>query len=234
MSIPGGPISTRPLHFIWLLDCSGSMKEDGKIQSLNNAISESIPGMIQIADENPNAELLIRVVTFSDGAQWLISKPTPIKEFKWKDIAADGQTDMGKAFSLVADQLKVPPMNERALPPVIVLISDGHPTDDYSSGLKKLLEQLWGKHAVKISIAIGSDVDLEVLKKFMDNSELKPLIANSADQLTKYIKWASTVPIKASSSPASTPVGTKPNGNVHIPDPPPPSGKKDDDKGIVW
>ena len=37
---PGGELATRPLHFIWIADCSGSMSIDGKIQALNNAIRE--------------------------------------------------------------------------------------------------------------------------------------------------------------------------------------------------
>ena len=34
---PGGKLAARPLHFIWLLDCSGSMHFDGKMAALNNA-----------------------------------------------------------------------------------------------------------------------------------------------------------------------------------------------------
>ena len=34
---PGGELATRPLHFIWICDCSGSMSVDGKIQQLNYA-----------------------------------------------------------------------------------------------------------------------------------------------------------------------------------------------------
>ena len=50
---PGGELATRPLHFIWIADCSGSMAVDGKIQSLNTAIKEAIPNMQDVADENP-------------------------------------------------------------------------------------------------------------------------------------------------------------------------------------
>ena len=39
---PGGELAARPLHFIWIADCSGSMAVDGKIQSLNTAIREAI------------------------------------------------------------------------------------------------------------------------------------------------------------------------------------------------
>jgi uncharacterized protein YegL len=200
---PGGELASRPLHFIWIADSSGSMEQDGKIQALNTAIREAIPHMRKVADDNPNAQVLVRAVKFSDGAQWHISQPTPVADFAWQDVSAGGETDMGKAFALVAEQLKMPPMSDRALPPVLVLISDGQPTDDVDAGLKALLEQPWGKKAVRIAIAIGQDADRDVLQKFIGNSELKPLAANSPEALVKYIKWASTAVLKSASSPAA-------------------------------
>jgi uncharacterized protein YegL len=200
---PGGEISSRPLHFIWIVDCSGSMMGE-KIQSLNYAIRQTIPDMCQAAQENPNAQLLIRAVKFSQGASWHIANPTPIEEFEWIDLEADGVTDMGKAFELVSEQLQMPPMPERALPPVLVLLSDGQPTDQYRKSLEKLLALPWGKKAVKIAIAIGQDADLEVLRDFVNNKELPVLQANNPQALIKYIKWASTV-AKQVSTPNSKP-----------------------------
>ncbi len=200
---PGGELASRPLHFIWIADASGSMQQDGKIQALNNAIREAIPHMKKVADDNPNAQVLVRAVKFSDGAQWHISQPIPVADFAWNDLPAEGETDMGKALSLVAEQLKMPPMSERALPPVLVLISDGQPTDDFEKGLKDLLDQPWGKKAVRIAISIGQDADNDVLQKYIGHPEMKPLAANSPEALVKHIKWASTAVLKSASSPAS-------------------------------
>lgn len=198
---PGGELASRPLHFIWIADCSGSMVANGKIQALNNAIREAIPHMQQVADDNPNANVLVRAIKFSSGAQWHIL-PTPVAEFKWTDLTADGVTDMGKAFSMVAEQLKIPPMTERGLPPVLILISDGQPTDDISKGLQAIMEQQWGKKAVRLAIAIGEDAEHDVLQKFIGHSEIKPLQANNPEALTRYVKWASTAVLKSASSPA--------------------------------
>lgn len=200
---PGGELASRPLHFIWIADSSGSMEQDGKIQALNNAIREAIPHMKKVADDNPNAQVLVRAVKFSDGAQWHISQPTPVADFAWNDLPAQGETDMGKALALVAEQLKMPPMSERALPPVLVLISDGQPTDDFDAGLKALLDEPWGKKAVRIAISIGQDADADVLQKFIAHPEMKPLAANSPEALVKHIKWASTAVLKSASSPAA-------------------------------
>ena len=189
---PGGVLATRPLHFIWLCDCSGSMNQDGKIQSLNNAIRECIPNMRKEAEDNPNAEVLVRVIKFDNGATWQLSTPTPVDKFEWTDLTADGVTMMGKALTLVADQLKMPPMSERALPPVLVMISDGQPTDDFSRGLKDLMDQPWGKKAVRIAIAIGADADMDVLRRFTADQAISPICLNEIESIMKYLKWSAT------------------------------------------
>jgi len=216
---PGGELATRPLHFIWIADCSGSMETDGKIQALNTAIREAIPHMQKVTDENPNADVMVRAVKFSNGAQWHISQTTKVADFKWADLTAGGVTDMGKALRMVAEQLKVLP--ERGLPPVLVLISDGQPTDDFDGGLKEILDQPWGKKAVRIAIAIGEDADLDVLQKFINNPEIKPLRANTPEALVRYIKWVSTAVLKSASSPASQSKQVAAGINVPIPAPPP-------------
>ena len=112
-------------------------------------------------------------------------------------------TDLGKAFEMLAAQLTIPPMSERALPPVLVLLSDGQPTDDYKKSLDKLLHLPWGKKAVRIAISIGQDADDDVLEQFTGNRELV-LQANNPQALVKMIKWASTA-ASVVSAPASRP-----------------------------
>ncbi len=228
--LPGGPLARRPLHFIWIADCSGSMGYGGKIQSLNNAIREALPHMQDAADENPNAEVMVRAVQFSSGASWHIANPVPVEQFRWDDLEANGVTDMGKALQLVAEQLDPAKMPQRALPPVLVLISDGHPTDDVSSGLRDLMAQPWGTKAVRIAIAIGDDAEKSVLQRFIGHPELEPLQANNAESLVTYIKWVSTAVLKSASSPASQAVNTDQSTNVPLPPVPDPDVQVDD----VW
>ena len=225
--LPGGALASRPLHFIWIADCSGSMGIDGKIQALNNAIREAIPHMQQVAAENPNAQVLVRALAFSNGARWHISQPEPVADFRWQDLKADGVTDMGKALTMLADQLHPDVMPGRALPPVLVLISDGQPTDNFDAGLKALMDQPWGKKAVRIAIAIGDDVDLDLLQKFIAHPEFKPLQANNAETLVRYIKWASTEVLKSASSPASQTLDATPSANVPLPAAPDPAAPLD-------
>lgn len=217
---PGGEMAKRPLHFIWLVDCSGSMQGD-KIQSVNFGIREAITPMRDAANENPTAQLLVRAITFASGAQWIISQPTDINSFTWTEVAADGVTDMGQALEMVAQVLKMEVMGDRALPPVLALISDGIPTDNFGAGLKKLMAEPWGKKAVRVAIAIGQDADHEPLQKFIGNSEIKPIQVDNPQALVRSIKWLSTTAVKAVSMPVSQVKG-KPDSSSNVPMPAPP------------
>lgn len=187
---PGGELASRPLHFFWVVDCSGSMWGE-KIGVVNNAIQSVLPEMIDEAADNPNAQLMIRTLKFSTGASWVTENPIRVEDYIWEDLEAAGVTDLGKAFDLLAAQLDVKQMGERALPPVIVLLSDGQPTDDYKKSLAKFQKLPWAKKAVRIAISIGQDADDDVLLEFTGNRELV-LQANNAKMLAKMIKWAST------------------------------------------
>lgn len=196
---PGGQMARRPLHFIWVLDTSGSMSVDGKIQSLNYAIEETIPQLQSAARDNPSVELLVRVCTFASGARWHIDEPTPVERMRWTPVAAKGHTDMGRALALVADALKVPPMPERAVSPVIVLVTDGHHTDDFDAGLAALMNERWGREAVRLAIAIGRDVSYASLKRFIGDESIEPLQANSQAALVQQIRWASRSGVESAS-----------------------------------
>lgn len=210
--LPGGKMVRRPVHFFWLLDCSTSMGSGGKIAALNYAIREALPDMVQAARSNPAASLELRSLTFSTGARWHQANPVAIEAFSWTDVSAHGVTDMGAAFRLVAEQLQTPPMPDRAMPPVLALVSDGQPTDDWRTGLQALDNTPWGKRALRLAIAIGDDADLGMLKEFLVNPELEPFTTKNAKELAKAIHWASTVAVKAAS--------TQRGGTIGVPPPP--------------
>ena len=121
-------------------------------------------------------------------------------------------TDLGKALKMVADQLKMPPMTDRALPPVLVLLSDGQPTDDYSKGLRALLASPGARKRSASPSPSAADADTGVLQKFIDHPELRPLQAGNPEALVNHIKWASTAVLKSASSPSTA------NGAKSAPD----------------
>ena len=213
---PGARLAGRPLHFIFLLDASGSMAVDGKIDALNQAIRDALPHLRDLASQNPFVEILVRAVAFSDGARWHIGDPSPVHDVSWPPVVAGGYTDLGAALVKVAEVLTVPPMEARAFPPVLVVVSDGRPTDDFEAGLERLMAEPWGRRAVRLAIAIGSDADLDVLSRFIGDPDIPPFTANDPEQLAYLVRFVST----AASQLASSPAGAESSRVVPAPDVP--------------
>jgi len=88
---------------------------------------------------------------------------------------------------------------------------------DFQKGLKELMDQPWGKKAVRIAIAMGEEADNDVLQKFIGSNEIHPLQANSPEKLVRYIKWVSTAMLKAASAPPSLAKGSGAGISVAIP-----------------
>jgi uncharacterized protein YegL len=160
-----------------------------KIEALNNAIRETIPVMQQAAKTNPEAQVLVRAITFHNSAQWHIAKPVPVEQFRWQNVTATGETHLGDALKLATEALRMPPMEKRALPPVLALVTDGQPTDDWQSGLKGLLQEEWGKGSTRLAVVIGRDADDHVLQQFTSKERIFS-VANAAG-LVECIEWVS-------------------------------------------
>jgi uncharacterized protein YegL len=197
---PGGSLAARPLQFIWIVDGSGSMKGE-KIQSLNFAIRSAIPAMREEAAKNPNTSLLVRAVRFADTATWHVPTPTPVQNFAWPDLTAGGTTAMGSALNLVAQALAEAPEGGRGMAPVLVLLTDGHPTDDFAAGLSHLMSLDLGRAAIRLGIAIGADADKKKLAEFVGDPDRPVLEAQNSDSLVAFIKFASTVLVNQGARP---------------------------------
>jgi uncharacterized protein YegL len=201
-------MASRPLHFIWLADGSGSMRVEGKIQALNHAIREAIPHMRAAALENPHATVFVNAIRFAEEARWMDEKLTPVSEFRWRDIVAGGATALGEALTMVGEALQPPLMTDRALPPVLALVTDGLPTDDFQAGLNHLLSKTWGRQALRVVVAIGEDSASneaqEIFRAFIGNDAMKPFHANNPEALAEQIRWVATAVLQSASSPAGS------------------------------
>jgi len=197
-------VARRQLQVLLLLDCSGSMQGD-RIASLNYSIRTALPALRKAAEENPEIDVRLRALCFSTGTRWHIEQPTAMHDLQWSDIAAGGESDLGAALTLLATVLEDGAGPGRQLPPVIVLASDGMATDDYRAGLRRFLAVPAAKSAVRLGIAIGSDADRKLIAEFIADPRMSPLQASNASQLVEHIRWATTAPVKVSSSPSTGP-----------------------------
>ena len=170
-----------------MIDCSGSMKADGKMQALNTAVRETLPMLVEAAESNIYTAVFLRSISFSTGARWHIETPTPIDNVRWTDVEAGGYTDLGEALDLLLNALDG--LEARSIPPGVLLISDGQPTDDYRSGLARLAAHPWGARSQRIAIAIGTDADEEFLAEFTGPSGLV-LSAHEPDRVAHELRFA--------------------------------------------
>jgi uncharacterized protein YegL len=204
----GGALQRKPLHFIFVLDVSGSMLRGGRIQALNNAMAEVVPHLRDEARANPHAEMLVRVLAFATETTWVVEEPTPIEQFHWERLPATpkGFTELGSALSVLAKSLREMDTGASAYPPAIILVSDGRPTDStgtsFVDGLQELLDERWGAAAVRLGLGVGRDADMHALRRFIGDEDVPLLRADNPQQLVEYIVWAS----KAASRGASRPV----------------------------
>lgn len=163
------------LPIIYVLDTSGSMQGD-RIAAVNLAMTETMEVLKDVSEKNTTAELKIGVLQFSTGANWVTNQGLVFMEdFFWNDLKAGGLTDFGSALSELNQKLSRSEFLNSDVGykvPVIIFMSDGEPTDDYESALKKAWESnKWFKIATKIAIAVGDDANIEVLQKIAGNSE---------------------------------------------------------------
>ena len=165
----------RPIvNLFFLIDTSTSMKE-GKIGQVNEAMANVIPIVNEISQDNADAQIRISVLLFSSGAEWLYDEPKKPENFLWKDVTANGLTSLGEACYKLNKKLSrkdggfMSVSNNYA--PVIILMSDGDPTDDFETGIAKLKHNKWFNIALKFAIAIGDDCNIDKLVQFTGNAE---------------------------------------------------------------
>ena len=193
----------RPLptfHFIWIIDCSGSMG-GARIAAINRGIRACTAPMSRAAGELGGADVRVRAVTFGDGARWHIAEPTALANIQWNDVRAEGLTDMGAALALTAEAEPFASPSDAAPPTALALISDGLPTDDFARGFGFLMSRPAATRSVRVAVAIGSDIDMEILKVFVGTGGMEPVGAD-IDDLEAKIQWAGTYPLKHAAAAA--------------------------------
>jgi len=203
-------VPRRTMTLFFMIDTSGSMMGN-KIGAVNDAVVNVLPMLDEISETNPDAEIKVAALEFSNGASWLYSEPKLASEFVWQDVTAGGLTSLGEACSELNSKLSRTGFMQAAsgsFAPAIILLSDGGPTDDYKSGIAKLKNNNWFKAAIKVAIAIGDDADLKVLEEFTGTNEAVFTVHN-IDALKQIIRVVAVTSSQIGSKSSSAGDATK-------------------------
>ena len=180
-------VSKKSLVIFFLIDTSGSMRGK-KMGELNTVMEELIPEIRRVGEADTDVK--IAVLTFSTDVKWMYSEPVNIENFEWARLRADGVTSMGAAFKELSVRMSRNSfLNSPSLSfaPVIFLMTDGYPSDDYKSGLKALEGNSWYKFGLKAALGIGNEANDDMLAEFTGSKDTV-VHAYSGGQLAQMIK----------------------------------------------
>jgi uncharacterized protein YegL len=178
----------RPLPVILLLDVSGSMSADGKIDALNESVASMLSTFT--AEDATRAAIHVAIITFGKKGARIHQKLEPVTSVHWTPLEASGGTPLGAALDLatqlIEDHAQVP---SRAYRPSLVLVSDGQPTDAWQEPLQTLLAAERAAKAARFAMGIGADADANMLSAFLANDLNRVFMAHEARQIIKFFRW---------------------------------------------
>ena len=208
------PRKTSMLFFI--VDASGSMAGT-RIGSVNSAIEQTLEKLREMNADSSDAIIEVASLEFSSGARWLTPNgPMKVENYYWSDLNADGLTAMGEAFRMLEEKLhKSSGFMQRAsgsYAPVLFLMSDGEPTDDYKTYLTRLQNNGWFKVSTKVALAIGDYANDFVLMEFTGSKEAVVRVSdgkNAGEKLAKMVQFIAVTSSQVASNPTDSSDKTK-------------------------
>ncbi len=204
----------RRLPVYLVLDTSGSMSGE-PIQAVKNGVQMLVSSLRQ--DPQALETAFLSVITFDSSAHELVPL-TDLPSFQAPNISATGVTAMGEALSLVAecakrDVVKASATQKADWRPMVFLMSDGVPTDDFEKGLARFKLEKWG---AVVACAVN-DADVSILQRIAPESVVQLDTSDSAS-MSAFFKWV-TASIGLSSKSVQS--GKELEGLNQLPPPPP-------------
>jgi uncharacterized protein YegL len=205
-------MSERRLPVYLLLDCSGSM-----LGEPIEAVRQGVKALVADLRGDPQAleTAYLSVITFNS----IAVQAAPLTElirFQEPRLEAEGTTAMGAALRLLEECVarevrKNTPQQKGDWKPLVFLMTDGQPTDDFETAAAEVKARGIGNI---IACAAGSGADSSKLKLLTESvfalNNLQP------ETLKAYFRWVSS-----SIKTTSMSVGLSVNGGIALPPPPP-------------
>jgi uncharacterized protein YegL len=205
----------RRLPVYLLLDTSGSMMGE-PIEAVKNGVQTMVSALRQ--DPYALETAFLSIITFNTAA----NQPVPLTEltsFQTPAIDASGTTSLGAALTLLAQRAdaevnKTTTEQKGDWKPIVFIMTDGLPTDDWQKGLSDFQKQKWG---MVVACAAGQAVDTSILKQITE--VVVQLDTADSSSFKAFFKWVSA---SISTSSAKIEEGGKEVGGLNELPPPPP------------
>ena len=181
----------KPLPVVLLLDTSSSMNaggEQSKIVELDSAVRDMIKDFAH--EEQLETEIQVSVITFGYDGVKLALPYTNASKVEMKKLEAQGNTPMGTALRMAKDMIEVKETTpSRAYRPLVILCSDGAPNDDWEAPMDNFIKDGRSSKCDRMAMAIGSDANEAVLKRFIEGTENPLFYAKDASSMHKFFKF---------------------------------------------
>lgn len=181
----------KPLPVVLLLDTSSSMNaggEQSKIAELDSAVRDMIKDFAH--EEQLETEIQVSVITFGYDGVKLVLPYTNASKVEMKKLEAQGNTPMGTALRMAKDMIEDKETTpSRAYRPLVILCSDGAPNDDWEAPMDNFIKDGRSSKCDRMAMAIGSDANEAVLKRFIEGTENPLFYAKDASSMHKFFKF---------------------------------------------
>ena len=177
----------RRLPVYLLLDTSGSMHGE-PIEAVKNGVEILISSLRQ--DPYALETAYLSIITFDTQARQLMPL-TEIAMFQPPQLQATGTTQLGDAVALLAEKIekkkkKTTHDTRGDWKPLVFIMTDGAPTDDWTKGFEKLKKV---KTGMVIACAAGHNADTSILKQITE--VVVELATADSNTIKAFFKWVS-------------------------------------------
>lgn len=177
----------RRLPIYLMLDTSGSMTGE-PIEAVKNGVQILLSTLRQ--DPYALETAYLSVITFDSSARQVIPL-TELLNFKSPDLVATGTTAFGEALSLLASSIENEVQKTTAeikgdWRPLVFIMTDGAPTDDWRKGLADFKKARTG---VVVACAAGQHADTSVLQEVTE--VVLQLDTADSNSIKAFFKWVS-------------------------------------------
>ena len=181
-------IAKQKLHVMLLIDTSRSMAGK-RIGQVNTAIADIHKYLLDLQCENSNVDFYMSIMTFSNHAEFIAGyKGVNVAQMTPPTLKAGGYSNLHCAYQRLTPVLQresrggmMPDFG--GIAPIILLITDGHPTKSAEAQLRELKALPWFRVSLRYGIAIELD-DAKTMKVLTDFTEDKDCVIKCIDSST--------------------------------------------------